>query len=112
MAGRARRATRPTSCHFGAALVRCSLVLRADIDRWGDLALHRSGERCRERPEVGRVHRQKTEYPNGRKQGATESSADARDPATGPLRKVTVFNGGVLNRPAPRRSIAVDRAQM
>jgi hypothetical protein len=55
MSGRARRATRPTSCLFGAALGRSELVLRADFGRWAASPYGVLVSAVRESPEVGRV---------------------------------------------------------
>jgi len=107
MTGRARRATRPTSCHFGAALVRSPRELRADIERWGALALHRCGQRCsgmpRSRPGVPTG----PTYPNKGKQFTTDSNADARDPPTCAT-QVRQFS---TDRRRNHRSIVGDRAQ-
>ena len=86
MAGRARRATRPTPCHFGA-----TLGLRADCGRSranlglrarDGLALRLSGESLGECPGVGREIPRGMTDPGERKQDTAESKADARDPTT------------------------------
>jgi len=107
MSGRARRATRPTSCHFGAALVRSPRELRADVDRWRDLARHRSKERCSGMPRSRPGMPTGVRYRDRGKYRMTDSSADARDPPT-------YCNQGaaVLSRPAPNiRPIVDDRTQ-
>ena len=106
MTGRARRATRPTSCHFGAALVRSPLVLRADIERRGALALHRSGERCSGMPRSRPGTPTGTRYSSLGKHGVTDSSADARDPMTSRLRRAIVLSDPISKR---ARSWAIER---
>ena len=105
--GRARRATRPTSCHFGAALVRSPLELRADIERWDALALHRSGERCSGMPRSRAGMPTGPTYPGTRKRYTTDSRADARAPTASCKQGSAVLNG-----PAPKqavRSRAIER---
>src|SRR5207302_4619816 len=103
MTGRARRAPRPTSWLFGAAL-----GLAAELDRWGGLAPHLAGASC-----SGKATRSAGSPSNEvkitltRQHVLTDSSADARGPTTS-ADQVRDRAGESGSR---ARSIVVDRAK-
>jgi hypothetical protein len=107
MSGRARRATRPTACLFGALDRRRLRPPRPLTRSRRSCPADFAGASPWESPAVGRVYQCKEIRTVGNSELRRDSSADARDPPTSFAQGLNV-----LGRPAPKsRSIAVDRAK-